>query len=423
MFHSSTYVNLKKYIFILILVVMSQTVHARLKYVTVEVNGVGATERSAINDALTQAVSQINGTQIASTTALKTSEISNGESVLSNEEFRQAIKKKTKGVIKEYQVLSKKPSSAGAGLIDVAVRVTVAKYNAGKQSKRLRIVVAPFSSSKTINKWKKVDEFKIEITKSISNYLTQTRKFAMLDRENLKAQENELSLISSGKTPVEDLARLGQKLSTDLIIVGNVSAIHYHKKKVKLKISGKELITYNQGARITFRVIDVASGIIKYSGEIDKITHSKNYSSNNSKIAKKSAEIIGKDILNAIYPIRLLSVTGKDVFIGQGGTTLNRGDVYNLVILGKKLKDHYTGESLGSIENKVGEVRIVSVQSKQAKGRILNASVNVSKLFGSKQFLLRPKKSTNKTKKNFTKKVKSAKKSVSKFEEKISSDW
>ena len=93
----------------------SFSLHARILYVTVDAEGEGVSVQLAINNALVNAVSQINGAEVASQTNLQTIEISDEKLVESSESFQQSINKKTNGLIKEYVVLNNQQSEFSQG--------------------------------------------------------------------------------------------------------------------------------------------------------------------------------------------------------------------------------------------------------------------------------------------------------------------
>jgi curli biogenesis system outer membrane secretion channel CsgG len=413
-----------RYLVTVTLVCISFALQARIQYVTVDSEGVGSSQQEAINDALVNAISEINGVEVASKTNLKTSEISNNEIVESTDSFKQSINKKTNGLIKEYVVLNKQQSEFSKGSWSATVRATIAKYDVSKQSKRLRVAVLPFTINENIPDWKKPEEFNKNITQTLVSYMTQTRKFAMLDREHMAAQSNELAMLHTGNTPVEELTKLGQRLSTDYIIVGDIDDIHYHKNNKQLKMSGKTITTIKQGARVSYQIIDVATGQIKFSDLFDKILFSSKSRVSSVVVAEKTASEIGSVITNAIYPIRVEAIKDKDIFIGQGGKTLHKGDEYSLVMLGEVLKDSYTGESLGREEKNVGTVKIIQVQAKQSQAKIVRSTVDADKLFKPGLFILRPyKKASEVARVSFKRKEKDTKASVETFEKSLSSDW
>ena len=64
--------------------------------------------------------------------------------------------------------------------------------------------------------------FSEELTAAISSYLVQTRKFTVLDRQY--GQTNtEQDRLSSDDVPITELAKLGQELVADYVLVGTIN--------------------------------------------------------------------------------------------------------------------------------------------------------------------------------------------------------
>ena len=72
-----------------------------------------------------------------------------------------------------------------------------------------------------------------------------------------------------------------------------------------------------------------------------------------------------------VFPITVLEKTEKDVTINQGSDAgLRVGQIYNVIVVGKDIEDHVTGEVLGHNENVVGRVSLAELQPKISKARI-----------------------------------------------------
>jgi len=67
----------------------------------------------------------------------------------------------------------------------------------------------------------------------------------------------------------------------------------------------------------------------------------------------------------------VVALSPGQVTLSQGGDTLAVGDEFTLLLLGERLRDPYTKESLGRQESPVGTVRVSSVQAKMATAEIL----------------------------------------------------
>jgi len=87
------------------------TLAAGLEYVSVDVEGRGASVREAIDIALTEAIGRVNGKSIESSTLLITQEksvqVNEDSDYYSSQEYQDTIASKTKGQVKEYSIISK----------------------------------------------------------------------------------------------------------------------------------------------------------------------------------------------------------------------------------------------------------------------------------------------------------------------------
>ena len=78
---------------------------AKVEVVNINSSGIGKTQKLAIEAALVQAISQVNGLEIASKTKSIISEISNNSELEElNSEYGQKIISNTKGLIKSWNI-------------------------------------------------------------------------------------------------------------------------------------------------------------------------------------------------------------------------------------------------------------------------------------------------------------------------------
>ena len=412
-------IYLSKALFLLIF--FSFNVSANIELVTVKVKGEGLSKEVAVENALMRAVSQINGFEVDSVTkgdyfyandsgqtenqaqinkqdnsaSQNVTDVSalininanlgpdlNKEKVvrengLSKESFYQ-----TQGLIKSWKVVSESQSSFSDSW-QVEVEVTIEKITDFKltdEVKRKRIAISPF---RTANQ-----NFSRFFEESLNSYLAQSGKFAVFDRKYTQEQSSELKKYRGSDFRKGEVSRIGNMLGVDYIVVGNIAEF---KEKIthslKLKTISKPFTKKKIFVDISYRVIDVATGQVKYSGYIAKdFLKNKNYSIIN--LSRKIAGLIGQKITNSIYPITVMQVDGDMVVLAQGGDTLLVGDKFNLIQYGKEFFDPYTNESLGYSENRIGVIEVLDVQSKLSTARVV--SLNVQKLNTSSRMIVRP---------------------------------
>ena len=206
---------------------------AKVEIVNVEVEGLGSSKKAAIDSALVEAVSQVNGAEIASKTKRQLTEVVNDEDVKSSEAFNQEVSTITDGLIKNWKILSE--SLDGNNHL-VKLSVNISKFKKSVQTDRLRLACS-FSSADSVKVNQTVSKFEGAITAQLENYLTQTRRFALIDRSFLAEQTKELNLISAGSTTsmsVDEIVKLGNRLGTDYLVVGRIekaNSVISEKKK------------------------------------------------------------------------------------------------------------------------------------------------------------------------------------------------
>ena len=388
---------------------------AKVEIVNVEVEGLGSSKKAAIDSALVEAVSQVNGAEIASKTKRQLTEVVNDEDVKSSEAFNQEVSTITDGLIKNWKILSE--SLDGNNHL-VKLSVNISKFKKSVQTDRLRLAVVPFRAADSVKVNQTVSKFEGAITAQLENYLTQTRRFALIDRSFLAEQTKELNLISAGSTTsmsVDEIVKLGNRLGTDYLVVGRIEKANsvISEKKSKVSDTVKKYLTST--ARITIRLIDVATTQIKFADTYEKTT-----GTSIEKLDKLAVQI-GQIVLGSVYPIRIVNASSSQVVLGQGGKTVKSGDFFKVYQLGKKLIDPYTKESLGREEIEVAVIQINNVKSKTSDAKILESILDLSEAVNNQDdFIVRPFKAPKK--KVEKQKVKKPK-TVKKLKEEVEEEW
>ena len=129
---------------------------AKVEIVNVEVEGFGSSKKAAIDSALVEAVSQVNGAEIASKTKRQLTEVVNDEDVKSSEAFNQEVSTITNGLIKNWKILSE--SVEGNNHL-VKLSVNISKFKKSVQTDRLRLAVVPFRAADSVKVNQTVSKF------------------------------------------------------------------------------------------------------------------------------------------------------------------------------------------------------------------------------------------------------------------------
>ena len=416
---------------LLLIFVFAGNIPANTEIVKVEVEGIAESLQLAIDRALTEAMGRVNGRSIESEVLSKTSETlsvkNQTEDYLSSTEYQDKIKSKTKGVVESYSLISSEQLEKN--VYKVVLSVSIIKFKASKSSNRKRIAVLPLRArggccqvgTTNING----QSFSEELTAAISSYLVQTRKFTVLDRQYESETNTEQAKLSSDEVPITELAKLGQELVADYVLVGTINNLFLREQQRQMSTVDRTITTIVGNAAVSYRIIDVPTGQIKFSQTLNKNLNGKVKTINDPvqgvlDTVSIVANDVGLKILETAYPFIVEKIEGENIVIGVGGDIIQVGQRYRLIQYGKKIVDSYTKESLGRKENIIGMVEITEVTPKMSYGKIINTNKeNLESEFKPKSFIIRSLPESAQ-KKNLQKKVDEKRKEIAKeFDE----DW
>lgn len=371
----------------------------------VEVIGNGMTREDAINDGLAQALGQVLGLRMSSRNAAirelnihaseKTDvkDSSREEKVRLQDRTRKAVDSQVNGNIKSYQVLSENVSALGDGSIDVRMSVIVSRYEASPQTQRKRMAVMPFRQLKGTDMERL---FLVELAQSLTDFFTQTRNFAVLERQYLTEKHNEFSLLEGSDVPPAERARIGNTLGTDYMLVGAVTALEIIAGSKKIPYTNEVRNVVTGHVSLNWRLINAPTGQVMASGvhnedlpQTPLIYGKEDPRTIAAKLAHPAGEKIARKITDIIYPLAPIAFKNGILTIARGGDSMRIGQKYQLIKYGEVMMDPYTKEALAREEHPVGTVEITDVAPKLSHAKVLDCSVDLHGL-QPREYILRP---------------------------------
>lgn len=426
------------------------------KIETVEVNaeGVGALPSVAINEALKNAIAQVNGVSIDSSSVNMNLYVSSSANVdidsangkdsakatelIQSKGFADQIVTKSAGVVQSFKVNNVIPPTSNQSLYKVEITASISKFKASADANKIKIVVAPLKSTQSsFNIGGKQIPANIvlePVRQQLIDSLTNSGRFTVLDRDFTKDINDELDVISSGQASNTNIAKIGQALSADLVWVGVVNQMSYDKSVRHLNTSDRDLVGFSGNwsfseklINLTTRQIVISNAVNGTFPTIDPTTLGATFDEG-ATLKSVQNEIVSKAtqaIILKTFPISIVQIDGNDVILSQGEGSLVKDNAYKVVKLGKEIKDPQTGQSLGNSEFDCCEVLITKVTPKLSYGTLQNLKTNLD---GINPNLLQLRESV-KTKSfqkdesltNVTSKTKSKNKTVSDVESNSSS--
>ena len=310
----------------------------------------------------------------------------NPDKVEYSQNYLKEIIDETKGGIKSYEIIKKDTDKNGWH--NVKLKAEVAFFDLPKEAMRVRMAIFPF---KLYDVEGDKSRFNRLIDQNINDYFVQTKKFTMLDRTYIEEVAKEQSTILDGKTPAVEMAKIGNEISADFILVGSVENFNITEKVKKILSSDMEIKKKEASIYMSYRLLDVATKQISYSNTIEyKLTITENSKKPDIEIISKTSKILGEEILFSIYPVLVEKIVNGEIYLGQGGNQFQKSDQYELFEKGEKIIDSYTNEVIGNVETSLGLVEITSVSTGYSKGKMLSKENNLPDDVSNGSYLVRP---------------------------------
>ena len=354
-----------------------ESTRSKLKIISVSVTGVGFNSKDAIKDGLLQAISQVNGLQMSSqtTSAMASFEaVKDGnESFASSSSFQEKIKQSTKGVIQSWKIISSGKSQSEK-MYEAKLNVNVSKLQLSSELKRMRFVASSIKFSKNINDLSSAKKFASTFNSNLRSMLVKSNRFALLDRKNSKEVNKELNLIKGQNVRVEELAKLGNKVGADYILIPSLQKIR--NKTIKQKLMGETIKSKELSIDLSINIIDIATSQIIFS---DSMILSQG-GGNLTNFAKKISNRLSRKITDTFFPAKLIAFENNKITVDQGSSFFNKKSKYNIIKLGSRILDQTTKEFSGRVENVIGKASFTNGTNKQS-------TLNIDKLTKDKKLL------------------------------------
>jgi|GEM_PF-437036 len=292
-----------------------------VELISLEVEGRGINLKSATNEALKSAISQVFGEKFASqsnvTESVLSASVSDADGsygvALETSASTIAVQSETSGLIRSWAYIEKGDDSAG---YKVVLSVVIPKYRSSLDpNKTTIIVIRPMAGSDSIVQDQLFKDFASKVHSVLEESLGQTAGLNVLDRQYLNLAEQEMGAISKSGN-MEELAKLGNKAGGDLMLVPVIEKFKYRLDSREIGGQTIERTVYN--VTLSTKVIEVATS---------NIVDAKNFPIRNKKI-KSDDPTIDMALFMAGRAVRHLSKSvGGGYADGQADANENKSDM------------------------------------------------------------------------------------------------
>lgn len=360
---------------------------------SIRAEGRGKIAADAVDDAIRSAILQVNGTTLDTSSeqfrAAVSVAVGEDDLEIRSAGFSELVSQQSRGAVTNFRIVSLVKSDAEQ-LYVATIDANVATFHPPEDTQKIKVVVAPVrvqaSAYQVGNDTISADQVATQLRQEITNELSQTGRFTILDRDFTADVTSELDLVSSGQAPSSEFAKLGQAVSADLIWVGQIDSLGYQRHAQKLSTSDRQLVSYSGGAALSHRLVNVATRQIVFSDSVNVDVPSIGPTTLGLTVntAEKLGELEGglasqivPEIVMRMFPVTVVSRNGNSVVLSQGGKILREGATYQVVLMGDEMKDPQTGQSLGRVEQPCCVVSVDRVTPTMSYGTLQNVTVNL----------------------------------------------
>jgi TolB-like protein len=354
-----------------------------------QVQGQGPTKDDAIKNGLFQAVAQAKGVKVGSgdySFGYRSGSANIDRTNTGKRVEIDAVSVQTEGtlqttdiagLVKTYEVIDEKKLADGT--YQVTLKVWVYDHKPVDKSARLRLAVMPLKAEAQSYSFIELvmpgDQLADKLSQKITTALTQTNKFAVLDRQHIQEYLHEQKVLFN-TAPIEEQARIGQVLGADYMLVGTVTEAGLRIKHTTNEAIAHTFKEYRADFAFDYRVIVASSRQVKFSDSVRLRLETDDVKQLVTKweptdldykelvdnlIAKAAAEVVNK-LSDRLNPPRIASIAADgNVIIDQGGDRLITGTLLDVFKADKQITDADTKEIIGSTEILIATIRIDKV--------------------------------------------------------------
>lgn len=221
------------------------------------------------------------------------------------------INAKYEGKISSYSVISSEQKEGNYYVKIKAIVKKVDDYNSPDLIKKAKysLSIVPFKAEKQIScVGQRVSSNSLtgKISSILSEKFSKSKKFNIVDRENLDAYADELSLVSNDLTNEREKSRLKNIASADYILVGKIEGFNTSKTTQNVPMTGESYSNSSASIQVSYKLLETATMEVITSATIDEsLKKGGSFSSCGNvekELAKKVGEKISTEILTELFP-------------------------------------------------------------------------------------------------------------------------
>ena len=162
------------------------------------------------------------------------------------------------GLIKSYDIIEEKQIDAET--YQVKLKVAVYDYAARGQTARVKVALMPVKtmqrSYRFLNSIVSGEALSVLFSQRLAIGLTQTNKFAVLDRESISDFVGEKKMLVSFDAPLGEQAKLAETLGADYLLVGTITQAVIERIDRRLEVAEYTSSEFKARLSFNYRLVD-----------------------------------------------------------------------------------------------------------------------------------------------------------------------
>ncbi|MFT7485363.1 MAG: hypothetical protein ACI9F9_001213 [Candidatus Paceibacteria bacterium] len=366
-------------------------------------------EIEAIRYALAEAVGRVNGVEVSTAGKLhpELAEVVQRLEIDFDPQRKDPfhIRSISHGYVRSYEVHTAEVSDAGT-TVEIEAEVLTFDPANPRPGARPTVVVEGFSMGAGALQLDHpavgAEILLVGLRDDLEASLVRSHKFSVLTRKNLSGLLREQAFLEGDKVGPTEKIKLHQMLGGDYVVSGRIDRIYVHTETKTVKLTGFNSQTKAADVSMTLNLYNVATGQLEWSTPYER-----SYRWNSAElkadpsfaddgIVARTMVIdagaqLSKDLVRQVFPLRVIEVDreapgGVVFYLNAGKDTVKIGARFELVQLGKELRDPQTGELLGHRERVVGLVHIVRQTAKLSQAEWIDPKALDEAWFDSETF-------------------------------------
>ncbi|MFK5984948.1 MAG: FlgT C-terminal domain-containing protein [Pseudomonadota bacterium] len=258
----------------------------------------------------------------------------------------------------------------------VALTLVSINANAAKRAKPI-VAIKKAKIGEGVSKYSKKYLNLSTLWDEMEASIQKNRKFTLVSRKaNVMQEIREEQQFANSDLSAGNAASEGQMQNANFLILSTVQDFKFYRSSKAVPNLDNKYIRRDSGMlELNVQVIDTSTGAIKTTFYLKssfatgkKVVNRKGGVPNSihfTKMAKKVAAQMTDQLVDIVFPMRVLNIQGNKVFINRGKDGgLKKGQILQVFKPGVALIDPDTGENLGSAETMIGKIKVTRINPK-----------------------------------------------------------